>query len=135
MKFLRLLPLFIALLIAGCSEKSTDWHENGQKKDEYTYKNGKMHGPFTEWHENGQKAEDGTYKDGKEDGPFTLWHENGQKMSEGTYKDGKMHGIFRSWYEDGQKRSELIWKNDEPIFARFWNRAGEEVLTSEDARK
>ena len=47
MKFLRLLPLFIALLIAGCSEKSTDWHENGQKKDEYTYKDGKMHNGLT----------------------------------------------------------------------------------------
>ena len=108
---------------------------NKDSKKEDAWKDGKLHGHFTEWHQNGQKAEDGSYEDGKEDGLFTLWHENGQKKSEFTYKDGKRHGPMTQWHENGQKRSELVWKDDEPIFARFWNRAGEEVLTSEDARK
>ena len=42
------------------------------------------------WRENGQKRLEGTYKDGKQDGPMTAWHENGQKQREGTYKDGEL---------------------------------------------
>ena len=111
MKFLRLLPLFIALLIAGCSEKSTDWHENGQKKDEYTYENGKMHGPFTEWHENGQKAE------------------------ESTFKDSDPHGLWIRWHDNGQKQSETIWENAQKVSVKYWNSKGEEVETEEEANE
>ena len=50
--------------------------------------------PFTGRHvihyENGQKKQEGNYKEGKLDGLVTLWYENGQKESEGNYKDGKL---------------------------------------------
>ena len=32
-----------------------EWYENGNKKQELTYKNGKRHGLFTTWYENGNK--------------------------------------------------------------------------------
>ena len=45
--------------------------------------------PFTgrveDFHENGQKKEEGNYKDGKADGLWTEWYENGQKSSEDHY--------------------------------------------------
>jgi antitoxin component YwqK of YwqJK toxin-antitoxin module len=41
------------------------------------------------WHENGQKREERTYKDGERDGLYTVWYKNGQKEYEITYKDGK----------------------------------------------
>ena len=41
------------------------------------------------WHENGNKKKEVNFKDGKDDGPGVTWYENGQKMSEGNYKDGK----------------------------------------------
>ena len=49
--------------------------------------------PFTGvavWkYENGQKRQEQNWKDGKLDGLATRWHENGQKKGEGNWKDGK----------------------------------------------
>ncbi len=55
-----------------------------------------LDGVLTTWHENGQKAEEGTYKDGERDGLHTEWHENGQKMVEATYKDGEE--VSETWW-------------------------------------
>ena len=53
-------------------------------------------------HENGQKAEEGTFKDGKLEGLVTKWYENGQKQSETTYKDGKAVSMT-IWDEEGNE--------------------------------
>jgi antitoxin component YwqK of YwqJK toxin-antitoxin module len=78
-----------------------DYYENGQKKWEGTYKDGKLNGLSTEWHENGQKKKEGTYKDGKKDVLWTFWNKNGQKIREGTAKDGKPYGKWTYFNEDG----------------------------------
>ena len=65
------------------------WYENGQKKIEANYKDGKMNGKWTWWHENGQIESEGNFKNGKKDGKRTWWFENGQKKAEGNYKNGK----------------------------------------------
>jgi antitoxin component YwqK of YwqJK toxin-antitoxin module len=57
-------------------------------------------GLHTEYYENGKKKVETNYKDGKEDGLWTEWYENGQKRFEGTYKDGKMISQ-KEWNEDG----------------------------------
>ena len=43
----------------------TEWHANGHKKVEETYKDGKPYGLWTKWYENGQKHKEITFKDGK----------------------------------------------------------------------
>ena len=53
--------------------------------------------------ENGQKRYEKNYKDGKPDGLSTYWHDNGQKALEGSNKEGKNHGLLTYWYENGQK--------------------------------
>ena len=80
-------------------------HENGQKKEEATWKDGKLEGLRTVFHENGQKKIEQTWKDGKAEGLQTIWHENGQKGLEGTWKDGKVvsHTI---WDEEGNEIKE-----------------------------
>ena len=55
---------------------------------------------MTDWYENGKKKVESIYKDGKRDGLVTNWYENGQKKYEGTYKDGKLIS-FKMWNEDG----------------------------------
>ena len=80
------------------------WHENGQKKEEGTYKDGEPAGKWIRWNENGQKHSEGSYKDGKPNGKWTEWHENGQKEEEGTYKDGKLVEIIGRWNRDGSVR-------------------------------
>jgi len=76
------------------------YYENGQKKNEISFKDGKPDGLLTHWYENGQKKGEGSLKDGKPDGLSTNWFENGQKKEEGTYKDGELISK-KEWNEDG----------------------------------
>jgi antitoxin component YwqK of YwqJK toxin-antitoxin module len=89
------------------------WFENGQRKEELNYKNGKKDGVNTQWYENGKKKSEGTWKDGKEDGLVTNWYENGQKSVEFTFKDGERDGLVTNWYENGQKSVEFTLKDGE----------------------
>jgi antitoxin component YwqK of YwqJK toxin-antitoxin module len=85
------------------------------------------------WHENGQKKREATFKDGKRDGLLTFWHENGQKQGESTFKEGEQDGLHTEWYENGQKRREATFKDGERVSAKYWNSKGEEVETGEEA--
>ena len=51
--------------------------------------------------EDGQKRSEGPYKDGKPDGLHVQWYENGKKRGEGTFKDGKVIDVIGEWNEDG----------------------------------
>jgi len=82
------------------------WYENGQKKSEETYKNGKRDGLSTLWFDNGQKKEEGTYKYGEKDGLWTYVYKNPYKKIEGTYKYGEKDGLWTYWDYDDQTKYE-----------------------------
>ena len=105
--------------------KAVDFHSNGQKWQERTYKDGKLDGPWNSWRENGQKAFEANWKDGKRDGLATDWYENGQKSILATYKDGKRDGLATDWYENGQKRREETYKDGKLMSAVGWKPNGE----------
>jgi antitoxin component YwqK of YwqJK toxin-antitoxin module len=113
--------------------KCFEFHDNGKKKSEANFKDGKPDGLSVNWYENGQKKAEGNLKDGKPDGLMVSWHENGQKKVEGNLKDGKLDGPAVSWHENGQKRTEINYKDNEPISEKFWNSKGEEVDSMEEA--
>jgi antitoxin component YwqK of YwqJK toxin-antitoxin module len=100
------------------------YYDNGQKRQEETYKEGKLDGLRTFWSNNGQKTSEGTWKDGKEDGLSTHWWDNGQMGSEGPYKDGKLDGLHTEWYYNGQKKDELTFKDGKLISKKEWNEDG-----------
>ena len=84
--------------------------KTGQKRSEGTFKGVNRYGipikdgKWTDWYENGQKRTEITYKDGKWNGKWTEWHEKtGQKVSEKTYKDGIRIEWLR-WDRDGNKK-------------------------------
>ena len=52
--------------------KETSLHSNGKLKSEFSYKNGKRHGPFFTNHENGKVYRMGNYKEGKWHGLLTF---------------------------------------------------------------
>ena len=89
----------------------TGWYENGQKKEEITYKDGKQDGLWTGWYANGQKKYEGTRKDGGKEGLHTGWYENGQKSQEETYKDGKLDGFTTSYPEKTTTKTEPTQSN------------------------
>jgi len=99
----------------------TWWYENGQKWCEGTYKDGKQDGLWTNWHDQTEKSQEGTFKDGKREGIWTFWYKHGQKKKEGPYRDGKEDGLWTGWHENGQKSSEKTFKNGESISEECWD--------------
>ena len=80
--------------------KWIEWYENEQKKNEKSYKNGKLDGLWKEWHENGQQRTIGTFKDGLRIGEWTVWFNNGNEQSV-SFNDGKFNGeinVFKSMF-------------------------------------
>ena len=71
----------------------------------------KKNGIHTEYYENGEKKFEGTFKNGKKEGLFTWWYENGQKEYEGLYEDGRKISV-EEWNEDGSVKKLL---NETPL--------------------
>ena len=115
--------------------KTYELYEDGQKRSEGNFKDGKMDGLCMWWHENGQKAREANYKDDKPDGLWTEWYENGQKKVEVNFKDVKPDGLWTEWHETGQKQFGENFKDGELISAKYWNSKGEPVDSEEEANK
>jgi len=98
----------LLFLLIGCSKESVELSKLQDRGGLYYKINSEepYSGTSFELYDNGQKKSEGTYKDGKEDGLWTGWYDNGQKEIEGTFKDGKPDGLSTLWYENGQKRQE-----------------------------
>ena len=75
----------------------------------------KIEGTIYSWHDNGQKAEEGSFKDGKRDGDWTWWYENGYKKYEVNYKANLNNGKWIKWDENGQIVIEAVYNNDKCI--------------------
>ena len=124
-----LLIITALMLIVGCSSDPIDGSTLVRKDGLYyaSDANEPYSGVAVWYHENGQKSDERTYKDGKEDGLWTGWYKNGQKSYEETYKDGEL--IEETWYhENGQKRSVTTYKNGELIEETYWDEDGNVYL-------
>jgi len=68
----------------------TAYHENGHHSSKANYnKNGKLEGIATEWYNTGQKKGEWTYKDGVRHGPLTLWYRDGTLEQRKNYENGE----------------------------------------------
>ena len=108
---------------------SKGWFPDGRLCNQYTWKDGKLNGPFIDWcgYKRGQKIEERTYKDGKLDGLFTQWYENGQKEAEITYKDHLICGKLKRWYRDGSVMYETEFENGCGIDKVYYQNGQKEV--------
>ena len=105
--------------------KRIGWHENGRKRYEKSYNDGKKDGTWTwwydkdgekdgkwiSWYKSGSKEYEKSYKKGKKDGTWTYWYDGGSKEYERSYKDGKEDGIWIGWYENGNREYEGLYKD------------------------
>ena len=120
-----LFALFVGLLMVGCGDGIVEYGDLEDRNGVMYLPNEET--PFTgrteSFHENGQKKGEVTFKDGKPEGPWTGWYENGQKTSETNYKDGKYHGLStegvgsrtgrrkgKEKYKDGKLMETVQWK-------------------------
>jgi antitoxin component YwqK of YwqJK toxin-antitoxin module len=111
-----LVPLFAALLVAGCGEKAAsdsaikEAIEEAVDFEALEYRNGLRYQvnesePYSGWSKRmyflSEQIESlAHFKDGKLDGLATHWYKNGQKQTEKTYKDGESVSQ-RSWPSKG----------------------------------
>lgn len=111
----------------------TYWHENGQKKSEENYRDGKREGMSTAWHENGNKSQETNYADDMSVGLMRRWHENGQLKSEVAYetKDGLAaiaDGKAVIYHENGQVKRTSVFKNHQETETKCHTQAGKDTV-------
>jgi antitoxin component YwqK of YwqJK toxin-antitoxin module len=104
--------------------KQYGWYENGQMKYERNAKDELLDGSSIFLNPDGIIQENFVYKEGKLHGPFSLFNIHGQKTHTGNYRNGKKNGLFIWWYRNGQKWVEIKYKNN-AIIKRFeWDKYG-----------
>ena len=88
-----------------------EMYDNGQIKDLGQVKDGKADGLYTRWYENGQKKWEQTFKDGK---PWTAvgWKPNGEKCPVTNIVDG--NGVLVWYDDDGTEFFRTTFKNGKP---------------------
>ena len=84
------------------------WHENGTKRSERNFTNGKRDGIDIQWHSNGQIERKSTWELGKLTGLSESWYDNSQLKVKGFYKDGNKVGAWTEWHKNGQKKAEVM---------------------------
>ncbi|NLJ48598.1 MAG: PKD domain-containing protein [Candidatus Atribacteria bacterium] len=93
----------------------TSWYENGKKKSEGEYQNGKKVGVWVSWYDNGVIGQKGAYQDDQKNGVWMKNYRNGNKESEGFYKNNLREGSWKKWYENGKLWAEFECKNDQIV--------------------
>ena len=149
MKFLVLLPLFAALLVTSCGEKSSpEGSESASEKPtaepsaDATQETEK---PLTHPLSDADverllkeavdfeslEERDGLFYQNNE--PFSGWtkkmSDSGQVQALGQLKDGKTDGLVMGWYENGQKSAEQAYKDgmlDGPV--TMWHENGQKAV-------
>jgi len=99
---LLIIPLLF--LFVGCSSpEPINYEETLNTRDGVFYTkdtNEPYSGQVFSLYDDGKKKKEGTFKDGKQNGLWTMWYVSGQKRYEGTYKDGEIISR-KGWNEDG----------------------------------
>jgi antitoxin component YwqK of YwqJK toxin-antitoxin module len=112
--------------VAKAPKIVVDFYQLERRRDGLRYFEEKPFTGVAVWkHENGLKRSESIWKDGKRDGLSTGWHKNRQKHFEAIYKDGKMHGLHTIWYENGQKSGESTHKDGNLVTATALKTNGE----------
>lgn len=87
---------------------------NDIQRAEYTYKNGKRHGPFKEWFNKGEWRNEERVDEYGNRYPVQKLYGT-QLRREGTFKDGKLHGEVITYNEDGTIKKKANYEMGELI--------------------
>jgi len=72
-------------------------------------------GVWVSLYENGQKRTEGNYQNGRREGLWVEWYSNGQKRAEGNYRNGEEEGLWTTWTIKGMVASKINYHNGEEI--------------------
>ncbi len=93
----------------------TYWYDNGFKREELFFKDGKKEGTWTFWSRDGKKWKQQHYKNDVLDGLWITWHSNGKKSMERSYVNGRLDGKFTQWNKHGEIIQESWYKDGKPL--------------------
>jgi antitoxin component YwqK of YwqJK toxin-antitoxin module len=92
-----------------------EYHPNGQRRLEATYRAGVRQGPFKTYYEGGKVAQVGTFVDDAPSGPLTTYHPTGEiKLQTTLDGKGQPTGAVRELYASGQPAAEVTYVNGQP---------------------
>lgn len=113
----------------------TSWHQNGVKKNEGNYSNGKKDGLWTSWHQNGGKSTERNWIKGKPHGSAIEWYGNGNKSVEQNFINGNHDGLIIRWHQNGKMMSKVEYLNGKMVEGSdsYWNSKGEPVKSASKA--
>ena len=98
--------------------KEVQFHPNGQKYMEGSYKDELRDGYWASWFKDGKLWSEGEFVKGESHGKRTVYFPNGRKYYEGSYNMGKRTGVWVFYDEDGNKVKEVNYdkepREDEP---------------------
>ena len=107
------------------------FYPNGQLEKEFTYKNGKLNGPWFLYYAEGILHQEKYYKEGQLDGVFKAYDEEGIPYFDISYKDGKQDGIMNTYYKNGILQFRDIYKKGKRIHGESYSASGE-LMFSQD---
>jgi antitoxin component YwqK of YwqJK toxin-antitoxin module len=87
------------------------YYVNGKVQSVTPFEKGLRHGDFVDYFEDGSESARGTYKDGQTQGKVVVLHPNGKTRREMNFKDGLHHGPYAEYDEQGRKLVEGMLKN------------------------
>ncbi len=86
-------------------------------------------GLFEMWYDNGIKRYEMMYVNGKREGLYQCWYNTGIKSVEISFKNDVYDGIYKSWYYTGKQSIECMYANGiliSPLVG--WGEDGTEVI-------
>lgn len=82
------------------------FHSNGKPERDARFKGGAMHGPYVDFWQNGQKKSQGRYVDGKRQGTWEFYFNQYSVAAKGDFKDDRKDGPWNEFYENGELRAQ-----------------------------
>ncbi len=102
----------LVCILTGCTRTKIQYWENGNKKSEMAYRNGKLQGVATWYYQDGKKHYEVTYKDDLLEGKAIRWYSNGKVQSEDYYSGNMLNGSSIDWGIDGSMIEMRTYRND-----------------------
>ena len=98
-----------AVFNKGIPNGSWKYFKNNVLTEDYTYKEGVLHGAFTEYYANGKKKAERHFLNGKAHGKFVDYASNGKIEREVNYKNGEQDGAEVLYDSEGNVRSTAVY--------------------------
>jgi len=100
------------MLLSSCKDIRKQYYENGDLKQELSYKKGVLDGPSVWYFHHGKKMMEAIYSQGNIEGKMSRWYFNGNPESEGFYVNNLRNGKSTLYFETGGKQLEQNFTND-----------------------